>query len=338
MSLLRKKKEGDELKKPTVKLNAENLEEIVKGNHITMVSATDVGRHRSHNEDNHLLMNMNNASSLREQTLTLVSTDGKGALLMVTDGMGGAAAGDVASRIVKETLESWFREQWSKSMLQVDDFSIILQNSVKEANKKVFKLAQKNHKYNGMGATVTVAGVIANRLFMAQVGDSRGYLKRNGKFVQITKDQSLVNKLVESGNLTKEEARKHLAKNVILQAIGVSERLEMGFYTLTLQTDDILLLCSDGLSDMLSDSEIAGILDSKNDLLTAIRDLIKAANNAGGKDNITVVLGKFSGKPAAAQDGEIAKTRKVQLEDLNGSGMEKTSRYTIPPDENEPKD
>lgn len=335
MSLLKKKKSEDDTKKPTFKLSAENPEEIVKGSHITFVSATDVGKHRSHNEDNHLLMNLSTASVYREQTLLIASTENKGALLMVTDGMGGAAAGDVASRIVKETLEHWFRDNWTKNALQTGDFSTVLQNSVKEANKKVFKLAQKNHKYNGMGATITVAGIIDNQLFMAQVGDSRGYLKRNGKFIQITKDQSLVNKLVESGNLTKEEARKHLAKNVILQAIGVSERLEMGFYTLSLKNNDLLLLCSDGLSDMLSDNEISEILDSKNDLLSATRDLIKAANNAGGKDNITVVLSKFSGKPGDTVASDVAKTRKVLLEDLDEVNTQKTSRYTIPPEEDE---
>jgi serine/threonine protein phosphatase PrpC len=335
MSLLKKKKPEDDFKKPTFKLSTENLEEIVKGNHITFVGATDVGKHRSHNEDNHLLMNLTSASTYREQTLLLASTDNKGALLMVTDGMGGAAAGDVASRIVKETLENWFRDNWCKNSLLTEDFPLILQNSVKEANKKVYKLAQKNHKYSGMGATITVAGIIDNMLYMAQVGDSRGYLKRNGKFIQITKDQSLVNKLVESGNLTKEEARKHLAKNVILQAIGVSERLEMGFYTLPLKSDDLLLLCSDGLSDMLSDTEISEILDTKNDLLSVTRNLIKAANNAGGKDNITVVLSKFSRKPGEKDVPEIAQTRKVDLEDLTEVSTEKTSRYTIPPDENE---
>jgi serine/threonine protein phosphatase PrpC len=335
MSLLGKKKPEDQLKKPTIRLSGENLQEIVKGNHVTVVSATDVGKHRSHNEDNHLLMNLNNSSSLREQTLMLASTEGKGTLLMVTDGMGGAAAGDVASRMVKETLESWFREYWCKGSLKKEEFPLVLQNSIKEANKRVYKLAQKNSKYNGMGATVTAAGIIGDQLYLAQVGDSRGYLNRGGKLIQVTRDQSLVNKLVESGNITKEEARRHLAKNVILQAIGVSERLEMGFYTLALQTEDVVLLCSDGLSDMLTDNEISAILDNKNDLLTMTRDLITAANNAGGKDNITVVLGKFNKRSGETQSADIAQTRKVNLDDLAEAGKDKTSRYIIPPDEKE---
>lgn len=333
MSLLGKKKSGDDSKKPTMRLSEENLQEIIKGNHITLVSATDVGKHRSHNEDNHLLMNLNSASLLREQTLLLVSSDGKGALMMVTDGMGGAAAGDVASRVVKETLESWFREHWCKNSLKNEDFPLVLQNSIKEANKRVFKMSQKTSKYSGMGATITAAGIISDQLYLAQVGDSRGYLNRNGKFIQVTRDQSLVNKLVESGNITKEEARRHLAKNVILQAIGVSERLEMGFYTLALQPDDIILLCSDGLTDMLTDNEISQILSSRNDLLTVTRDLIKAANDAGGKDNITVVLGKFSKAQGSKEDQEITTTRKTNIDDLAEAGKDKTSRYIIPPDE-----
>jgi protein phosphatase len=333
MSILGRKKSEDELKKPTMRLSGEDLQEIVKGNHLTIVSATDVGKHRSHNEDNHLLMNLNSASSLREQTLMLASSEGKGTLMMVTDGMGGAAAGDVASRMVKETLDGWFREHWCKASLKNEEFPLVLQNSIKEANKRVYKMSQKTSKYNGMGATVTAAGIIGDQLYLAQVGDSRGYLNRNGKLIQVTRDQSLVNKLVESGNITKEEARRHLAKNVILQAIGVSEKLEMGFYTLALQSEDIILLCSDGLSDMLTDIEISAILDNRNDLLTMTRDLIKAANNAGGKDNITVVLGKFNKRQAEAQSEEIARTRKMNIEDTAQAGKDKTSRYIIPPDE-----
>jgi len=333
MSILGKKKPEDELKKPTMRLSGENLQEIVKGNHLTIVSATDVGKHRSHNEDNHLLMNLNSASSFREQTLMLASSEGKGTLMMVTDGMGGAAAGDVASRMVKETLEGWFREYWCNASLKNEEFPIVLQNSIKEANKRVYKMSQKTSKYNGMGATVTAAGIRGDQLYLAQVGDSRGYLNRNGKFIQVTRDQSLVNKLVESGNITKEEARRHLAKNVILQAIGVSERLEMGFYTLALQSEDIILLCSDGLSDMLTDNEISAILDNRDDLLTMTRDLIKAANDAGGKDNITVVLGKFNKRQTEAQNVEMAQTRKVNIDDLAEAGKDKTSRYIIPPDE-----
>jgi len=337
MSILGKNKNDKHPEGATVKVSNADFKDQLKGYHLTIASSTDVGKQRNHNEDNHLVMNLNSCQVSEPKIISLISTQEKGALLMVTDGMGGAAAGDVASSIVKDTLRNWFEKKWCKSDLEIDDLPNQLQSSVSEANKKVFKLAQKNSKYSGMGATITACAVINNKLFVVQVGDSRCYLLRNNRLIQVTRDQSLVNKLVESGNITREEARHHQAKNVILQAIGVAQKLEVGFYTLSLKNTDALLLCSDGLTDMVSDDMITTIInDNSKDLLSATNKLIDEANKAGGKDNITVIIANFSTGDAedATDDESMAKTRKVNADELDVDKiLDKTSRYVVPPEE-----
>lgn len=336
MSIFKKKIEDDEPDKSTIKISAEKLQEEIAGDHITVAFRTDVGKKRDQNEDNYLLMNFNSCEKLESNNQMIASTAKNGVLLMVTDGMGGAAAGDVASKLVRETLFTWFLKHWCKPDVDVEELPTVLQGSIKEANRQVYRSALKNSKYSGMGATITAAIIIDNQIFIAQVGDSRCYLKRSGEFHQVTRDQSLVGKLVESGNLTPEEARNHVAKNVILQAIGVSEKVEVGFYELSLKSGDVILLCSDGLTDMVEDEEIEFIIANGDNLVASANDLVSEANSAGGKDNITVVLAKFSRNIESKEDGVPVDTVKMKPGEMwSEENIEGTSRYSIPPDEDD---
>jgi protein phosphatase len=234
--------------------------------------------------------------------------------------------------MVRDSLEYWIRKNWCEKEPDNDEFPTVLQGGIKTANRDVFRAAMKNSKYNGMGATITASVIIENELFIAQVGDSRLYLVRDNDFIQVTKDQSLVSKLVEAGNITKEEARHHLAKNVILQAVGVSERVEVGFYTLSLQSNDKILLCSDGLTDMVLDEKIFEIIQTSANTTTAVKRLIQEANNSGGKDNITIILASYN------RASDAAKTDGPDTVDFTGPEddvLEKTSRYIVPPADSE---
>ncbi len=333
MSLFKKKSESQFIEKATVKLSNEEIQEVIGGDHITLAYKTDTGKKRKHNEDNFLLLNFNSCSYLEAEYQMIASTRENGVLLMVTDGMGGAAAGDVASRMVRDTLSEWFSEHWCRKEVDIEEFPTILQGSIREANKKVHTLAKKNSKYSGMGATITAAALLDNHLYVAQVGDSRCYIKRDGDFLQVTRDQSLVNKLVESGNITKEEARHHIAKNVILQAVGVADKIEVGFYEMRLRSGDILLLCSDGLTDMVSDIDISRLIANGDNLQGSVDDLVDEANNNGGKDNITVILAKFVCNTEAAKIDDIPTTVKLKSRKRGNAPADDTSRYIVPPEE-----
>ncbi|MBN2134429.1 MAG: Stp1/IreP family PP2C-type Ser/Thr phosphatase [Acidobacteria bacterium] len=332
MSIFGKKKEDFTESRRTIKLSPEEIQKVMQGDYLVFAYDTDVGRQRKHNEDNYLLMNLNSSLTLESDEEMIASTLDKGILLMVTDGMGGAAAGDVASQMVRDSMESWFRKNWCEKIPDNDEFPTVLQGGIKTANRDVFRAAMKNSKYNGMGATITASVIIENELFIAQVGDSRLYLVRDNDFIQVTKDQSLVSKLVEAGNITKEEARHHLAKNVILQAVGVSERVEVGFYTLSLQSNDKILLCSDGLTDMVLDEKIFEIIQTSANTTTAVKRLVQEANNSGGKDNITIILASYN---RASDTEKTDGPDTVDFTSPEDDVLEKTSRYIVPPADSE---
>lgn len=205
-------------------------------------------------------------------------------LFLVADGMGGHNAGDYASRYTIETIV----EEIGKS----DDVSpvVVLEKAIKSANVHIRQKAQEEVDLNGMGTTVVAATIDNGRLCVANVGDSRLYIINNHEIKQITRDHSLVEEMVRMGGLKREMARTHPDKNIITRAIGALDDVDVDFFELNLNKDDVILMCSDGLSNMIEDEEIRMIMQGQRDIVEKAESLIKAANNNGGKDNIAVVI------------------------------------------------
>ena len=250
---------------------------------VEFAAATDVGQRREHNEDSYLTMYFERCHLDKTESLLV---------LAVADGMGGHAAGEVASKLCLQVFSSHLLnaiQDWLN--FGEPDWDEALKSATVEANRQVFAEAQAMR--NNMGTTLTVAVVCGNKAFFANVGDSRGYLLQGGKLRQITKDHSLVQQYVDAGLLTPEQARWHPQRNIITQAIGIEPTVQVDTFEVNLQRGDLVLVCSDGLVDMIDDSEIERVLLSEPNLKSAAQTLIKLANEAGGDDNITVAIAKI---------------------------------------------
>src|SRR6266545_3069800 len=175
-------------------------------------------------------------------------------------------------------------------------FARCLKQSAQKANQTIHGYATSHQEYRGMGTTATIAGLLADTLYLAQVGDSRGYLVRDGVAKQITKDQSLMQKLIEAGELTEEEAAQSERRNIILQALGPESTIKVDLTFQRLRRGDTLVLCSDGLSGQVTRDDISQVVRDEKDLVQACRRLIQLANEAGGPDNITVIIARFDGE------------------------------------------
>lgn len=212
------------------------------------------------------------------------------AYLILCDGMGGARAGNVASEKTAEVFLQYLQEHCAPEM-QRDELAQILVDGAALANRTVYGMSKNDpEQYSGMGTTLVGGVAVENRVVLANIGDSRAYLIDGGRIAQVTEDHSVVEEMVRAGKLTKEEARHYPGRNLITRAVGVDEAVEPDLYEVILRDGQILLLCSDGLSGMLTDSEIAEIVSSEEDLERACGTLIARACDAGGTDNITVVL------------------------------------------------
>lgn len=273
---------------------------------VTARARTDLGRTRDHNEDAFLVADLTNR--------TVDLTDGgphqvgaRGMLFMVADGMGGAAAGEVASSMAVDHVFRHLIESWSvEAEPTVEQFTEHLRAAVEQANQHIHSYSKEHPDVRGMGTTATVAGVLEGMLFLAQVGDSRGYLVREGVATQITKDQSLMQRLVDAGELTEEEAEHSERRNIILQALGPDPQIRVDLTWQDLHRGDTLVLCSDGLSGQVKREEIGELVAAEPDLEALAAGLIAAANERGGPDNITAVVVRFDGEglpsPGAAGD------------------------------------
>jgi protein phosphatase len=208
--------------------------------------------------------------------------------------MGGAAAGETASKVALRTL---YREvqDLTRDLRSGDGEMMqeILIDSVGVANSRIFELARQNPEYTGMGTTLTVVLEAAGHAVVGQVGDSRAYLLREDGIRQLTRDQSLVAHRVSIGELTEEEARVHPERNILLQALGVKPAVELALRIFMLRPDDVLLLCSDGLHSQMTSGEIYSVVTESSSPEAACSDLINLANARGGPDNITAVLVQF---------------------------------------------
>ena len=270
----------------------------VKGEVVVHVfGRTDVGRVRDHNEDSFLVADLtsDNASLQPEVRTHLLGS--QGSLFMVADGLGGAAAGEVASELAILTVHAELRAQWGAAKERnAETFARALKSAAESANSKIFAYAVEHPESRGLGTTATIAGLLGDTLYLAQVGDSRAYLVRNGVALQITKDQSLMQRLIEAGELTPEEAERSERRNIILQALGPEPSVKIDLTFQKVRRGDTLVLCTDGLSGLVRKDEIAEVLaESNDDLLTACKELIDRANENGGPDNITVIVARFDG-------------------------------------------
>lgn len=273
---------------------------------VNVFGRTDVGRTREHNEDAFVVADLTTNNATLQPEVRRHTLGPKGTLFMVADGMGGAAAGEIASAMAVEVVLGEMREKWIGSeAYDTEEFVRAIKGATKAANQQIHTFAASHSEYRGMGTTATVAGLLGDTLYVAQVGDSRAYLVRDGVARQITKDQSLMQKLIEAGELTEEEAAQSERRNIILQALGPEPMIKIDLTHQKVRRGDVLVLCSDGLSGQVGKDEIAYIVTQAPDLVGACKQLIDRANEKGGPDNITVIAARFDGSrldPPAGTD------------------------------------
>jgi PPM family protein phosphatase len=249
---------------------------------VEVAGETNVGKKRNHNEDN----------------LAIFSEYG---LYVVADGMGGHASGEVASKMAVDTLKEFFaataddpERTWPYKMDRSKGYEENrLITGIKLANLRIFEAAQRDAKQRGMGTTIVSIFTVIDGVYVAHVGDSRVYRIRDGKLEQLTEDHSLLNDYVKMKRLTPAEIANFPHKNVIVRALGMKDTVKVDTRFEVPRANDIILLCTDGLSGPVTDDQILEIVDKSTDLRTASRQLIECANEHGGPDNITCVLARW---------------------------------------------
>jgi protein phosphatase len=261
---------------------------------IEIAARTDVGLVREHNEDSFLIGNLAMGDAYSENDLGVLRAEAVPALLMVADGVGGAASGEIASSLATQVVFDKLRERAAQGALKgAVVIADSLQQAVVAANDAIHDHSKANRSHHGMGTTATVGLVVAGMVYFAQVGDSRAYIIRDGVAKQITKDQSLVQRMVDAGKLTPEQAERSEHRNIILQALGPEKSIVPEFTRERLFNNDLLVLCSDGLSNQMSASEIAETAARNADLEALCDALVHRAIETGAPDNVTVVVGRY---------------------------------------------
>jgi PPM family protein phosphatase len=272
---------------------------------------THAGQRRSENQDNFVICDLaadDGAVVLRPQAATdgdalaaTLSLGENGALLLVADGMGGAAGGRLASGLACSFVLAELQEGWSAGEQRTARrFAFRLREAVEKANRRIHEHARRNPECAGMGTTATVAGVLSGSVYIAQVGDSRAYLIRGGRATQLTRDQSLVQQMIDAGALTPEEAERSAHGNVILQALGVEPIVAVELTSQQLRRGDAILLCSDGLHRVVRPNEIADAVGRLAEPELVCAELVALANSRGGPDNVTVVVARLDGAGLAS--------------------------------------
>lgn len=229
---------------------------------------TDVGNKRIYNEDS-----------------VGYYEEGNLGIYIVADGMGGHNAGEVASKLTRDTIINYVIEHGREASQEE-----VLKNAINMANLKVYRESILNDEYKGMGTTIVGAFIIGEELTIANVGDSRAYILKDDNLIKITKDHSLVQELLDNGTITKEEALNHPNKNVITRAVGTSSAVEADYYKLDIRDISKVILCSDGLTNEISEEEILSILISNSE--NQSQQLIERSKENGGRDNISVIIFK----------------------------------------------
>ncbi|MUT66829.1 Stp1/IreP family PP2C-type Ser/Thr phosphatase [Paenibacillus sp. NEAU-GSW1] len=238
-------------------------------------SRSDIGRIRQINEDRHWAGTLENGATLA----------------IVADGMGGHQAGDVASQIAVNTFRDRMEKSAAKAGLTVEEGKMLIRQAIVGANDVVYDMASRNEQYYNMGTTIVAALLLDERAIIGHIGDSRVYQIAENGIVQLTEDHTLVNELVKSGQVSAEEAAHHPRRNVITRAVGTDAQVTVDILTTDLAAGDVLLLCSDGLTNMVSDEQLLRTVQEDGPKLSdKAEHLIQLALHAGGDDNITVVL------------------------------------------------
>ena len=273
---------------------------------VEVFAKTDLGKTRDHNEDRFLVADLTRRAASLLPDVRTHDVGERGSLFVVADGMGGAAAGELASQMATDTIYQQMIQAWGDEPAPIPQrFAYRLKEAVEVANGHIHAYAKTHPEVRGMGTTTTAVGLLGDHFYLAQVGDSRAYLVRGGQAVQLTKDQSLMQRLVEAGELTEEEAAKSERRNIILQALGPDARVRVDLTHQEVRRGDVLVLCSDGLSGQVKKEEIGATVAGEPGLEAAATRLIALANERGGPDNITVILARFDGeglRPASADE------------------------------------
>ena len=301
-------------------------------------ATSHIGRVRRGNEDNYLVLNIT-----RSKAWTGAQADGEfvietqkfevddnGVVLAVSDGMGGALAGEVASKMAVESVcEKILNEDIDETLTPESyEHHLVakLYNATVYANYLIHQQGRTDPQYQGMGATFTGLGVTPTAVDIVQVGDSRAYLVRNGKIYQVTKDQSLVQQLIDAQQISAEEAETHTLKNVILQALGAQNEIYPVSARLVPSKNDVVLLCSDGLSNKVTAASMQRIVTENLDKLeAACAELVTEANENGGEDNITVILAKLTGDELPEPSGEEVQLELIDLGNIHDTADQDTA-------------
>ena len=242
---------------------------------LEVATATHPGMVRSHNEDS-------------------IAADPEIGLAVLADGMGGYNAGEVASGIAVELIRTEVKKAMTEAtadQLNGENVETLISEHAERANSAIYQAAQNQPQYSGMGTTLVVAMWHDNQLSVGHIGDSRLYRLRGPAFEQVTRDHSLLQEQIDSGMITREQARHSQNKNLVTRAVGIDPQVEAEVHTYDVQPGDVYLLCSDGLSDMVSDEDIQLTLSSlQTNLPLAAQQLVQQANDNGGRDNVSVIL------------------------------------------------
>jgi protein phosphatase len=290
---------------------------------VAVFGRSDTGLRRTENQDDFLVADLSasdgNGCLLRPEGCPAGDNDlrhfdlgPKGALVLVADGMGGAAAGALASRLAATWIHQQLAASWgAERSLTPQRFATALRDALIHANVRIHDQSLHNPDFRGMGTTATAVGVLEGFLYLAQVGDSRAYLVRDGDAIQLTRDQSMVQALIDSGTMTEEEAESSGHRSVILQALGAAADVRVDLTYQEVRRGDVVVLCSDGLSRMVKREEIADATHRTADLVSLCNELVQLANERGGPDNITVVTVGFDGEGLHEPDAAAAIGRHV---------------------------
>ena len=265
--------------------------------YVSVAGATDVGKEREKNEDALVVADLSGGTLLSSVPHARLDVGERGVLLAVSDGMGGAQAGEVASALVVETLTRAMKDASPGTPRDA-----LMNDAIQRAHRAVWETATRESKK--MGATLTAVFVHAGQAFIAEVGDSRAYLIRRGNLCQLTHDQSMVQLLVDSGVIEPDQAAESPIRNIILQAMGNQPNVKVALGQLQLRDRDCLVLCSDGLTVHVTDDEIRDVVLASGRPEVATKQLIDLANERGGKDNITVVVAGIGGGLSQPATGE----------------------------------
>src|ERR687889_1037141 len=284
---------------------------------VSVFGKTDLGRTREHNEDCFLVADLSTGNASLQPEVRRHDVGPRGSLFMVADGMGGAAAGELASAMAADLIYRHMATAWASDTTDTpEQFAFRMREAVELANGQIYAYAREHPEVRGMGTTVTAAGIFRNDLYLTQIGDSRAYLVRGSEAVQLTKDQSLMQRLVDAGELTEDEAEQSERRKIILQALGPDPRVKVDLTHQPVRRGDILILCSDGLSGLVRRGDVCTLGLPHGDPQALCAALIDLANARGGPDNITVITARFEGEGLPEPD------------DAEGVGYQS---YQIPP-------